>query len=266
MACDALVLVTWPLPGCAQLTLNRPAAKNALSQALRRALVQAIETLGTEGRARVLILTGAGDAFCAGLDLKELGAATNAAHGLALDDPALNPVAALARFPGAVIAAINGVAITGGFELALACDVLLASEQARFADTHARVGVMPAWGLSQKLSRAIGVYRAKELALTGNFLSAARADAWGLVNRVLPPDRLLPEACQLAAEMLSVVPEMLLPYKRLIDEGHALTLQDGLAQEALRAEAALQGWDAAELERRRHGVRSRGQQQIDQVR
>ena len=90
--------------------------------------------------------------------------------------------------PAAVIGAINGVAITGGFEVALACDIRIASTNARFADTHARVGVMPGWGLSQKLSRLIGIGRAKELSLTGNFLDAETACAWGLVNRARPPD------------------------------------------------------------------------------
>ena len=92
-----------------------------------------------------------------------------------------------------MIGAINGFAITGGFELALACDVLIASTAARFADTHARVGIMPGWGLSQKLSRTIGIYRAKELSLTGNYLSAEQAEAWGLVNRVVAPEALLPD-------------------------------------------------------------------------
>ncbi|MBD0274564.1 MAG: enoyl-CoA hydratase/isomerase family protein, partial [Acetobacteraceae bacterium] len=90
-----------------------------------------------------------------------------------------DPVAALAGFAGPVIAAVNGAAVAGGFELDLACDVVLAAEEARFADTHARVGVLPGWGLSQRLPRLIGPGRAKELSLTGNFLGARRAEAWG---------------------------------------------------------------------------------------
>src|SRR5690606_6689039 len=102
-----------------------------------------------------------------------------------------------------VVVAVNGPAITGGFELALAGDVVVASTAARFADTHARVGVMPGWGLSQKLSRTIGIYRAKELSLTGNFLDAERAERWGLVNRVVEPEALMPTALGLASDMLS---------------------------------------------------------------
>ena len=113
-----------------------------------------------------------------------------------------DPVRAMAAFSGPVIGAINGVAITGGFELALACDVLIASSNARFADTHARVGVMPGWGLSQKLSRAVGIYRAKELSLSGNFLSAEQANDWGLVNRVVAPEDLMPQARALAEDTL----------------------------------------------------------------
>ena len=261
---ESLLLVDRPLPGCTVLTLNRPQSKNALSLALRRELVDTLRTLAESADTRVLVLTGAGDAFCAGLDLKELGASASG-QAIALGEPDLDPVDALHRFPGPVIGAINGVAVTGGFELALACDVLICSRQARFADTHARVGVMPGWGLSQKLSRAVGIWRAKELSLTGNFLSAEKAEAWGLVNRVVEADRLLPEACQLAAEMLSAVPEMLTGYKRLIDDGYALPFGEAMALEAGRAQAAQKSLDPAELERRRHGVRARGQQQIDRV-
>jgi enoyl-CoA hydratase len=132
---------------------------------------------------------------------------------------------------------INGAAVTGGFELALACDLLIASETARFADTHARVGVLPGWGLSQRLPRLIGVNRAKELSLTGNFLSARQAESWGLVNRVVEPDRLLAVASALAADMLSASPEILVAMKRLIDDGAATTLNRGLEIERERSRA-----------------------------
>jgi enoyl-CoA hydratase len=134
----------------------------------------------------------------------------------------------MALFDRPIIGAINGVAITGGFELALACDILIASSATQFADTHARVGAMPGWGLSQKLSRVIGLYRAKELSLTGNFLSAEKAEAWGLVNRVVAPEELF-SACQnLATDMLSCVPEVVRNLKRVIDEGFATTCTEGM--------------------------------------
>ena len=191
---DALVLTEIHPSGYAVLTLNRPTALNALSRALMAQLAERLDAMEADPAVRVLILTGAGKAFCAGLDLKELGSGQAALgggeHGVAPRDP----VAALQRFTGPVIGAINGAAVTGGFELALACDVLLASPAARFADTHARIGVAPGWGLSQKLSRAIGIYRAREVSLTGNWVSAEQAAAWGFVNRVVPAEQLLDEA------------------------------------------------------------------------
>lgn len=244
--------------GIATLTLNRPGAMNALSNELRLELSKTIRTLAEDPSVRVMILTGAGRAFCAGLDLKELGSGENRIGG-ALGGG--NVVEALAQFEGPVIGAINGPAITGGFELALACDVLLASSNARFADTHVRVGVMPGWGLSQKLSRAIGVYRAKELSLTGNFLSAEQAANWGLVNRVVAPDELLPAARALAQDMLSGVPENLIAYKKLIDEGFGQDLNTALQSEQRVFKATAKSVTPENIERRRGEIRQRGQNQ-----
>lgn len=254
---EEVLQVERPEAGCTQLTLNRPHARNALTRELRRLLTAAIDGLNGRDEARVLILTGAGDAFCAGLDLKEIGASTSS-DVFGFDDRALDPVAALRSFAGPVIAAINGPAITGGFELALACDVLLCSRAARFADTHVRIGIMPTWGLSQRLSRAIGIYRARELSLTGNFLSADLAEAWGLVNRVVEPARLLAEARELARAMLTADPSVLVAYKKLIDDGFAMPLRDALALEAARGHAAARALDVAAIEGRRDEVRARG--------
>jgi enoyl-CoA hydratase len=245
----------------ATVTLNRPNAMNALSRELRGEIECAVDALEADPDIRVMILTGAGErAFCAGLDLKELGA-----KGLSSTNDAVttgDPVSAIGRFSGPVIGAINGVAITGGFELALACDVLVASTNARFADTHARVGIMPGWGLSQKLSRAIGIWRAKELSLTGNFMSAAQAAEWGLVNRVVPPEELLPACRALADDMLSVVPQMLTGYKKLIDDGFAQSFGDAMATEARTARAANTEVSPEEVEARREAVRARGKTQV----
>ncbi|WP_088287165.1 enoyl-CoA hydratase [Ideonella sp. A 288] len=240
--------------GFAVLTLNRPQAMNALSVALMTALADAVDAAVADPAVRVLILTGAGRAFCAGLDLKEIGAGQGSLGGRAA---ARDPVQALGRFGGPVIAAVNGVAVTGGFELALACDVLLASPQARFADTHARIGVAPGWGLSQRLSRAIGVYRAREVSLTGRWVSADEAAAWGFVNRVVPAEALLAEAEAMAREMLACLPEMLVRYKAVINDGHALALGAGLALERERATAFNGAVSADAVEQRRAGVLAR---------
>ncbi len=254
---DELVLTEIDPSGYAVLTLNRPAALNALSRALMAQLAATVRRLEADPAVRVLILTGAGKAFCAGLDLKELGSGHGGLGGV--DDAVTgnDPVTALQRFSGPIIGAINGAAVTGGFELALACDVLLASPQARFADTHARIGVAPGWGLSQKLSRAIGIYRAREVSLTGNWVSAEQAAAWGFVNRVVPADELLPAARALAGDMLSCLPEMLARYKAIIDDGFALSFGEGMRLEKDRSREYNAQVGAAAIESRREGVRAR---------
>ena len=253
---NTLLLTEIHPAGYAVLTLNRPQAMNALSKALMTALASEIDLLAADPAVRVIILTGAGRAFSAGLDLKEIGAGEGSLGGT--DGKAVgDPVAAIHRCAKPVIGAINGAAVTGGFELALACDVLLASSTARFADTHARIGVAPGWGLSQKLSRAIGPYRARELSFTGNWVSAEQAAAWGFVNRVLAPDDLLPAARALALDMLGTLPHMLTRYKAIINDGFALAYGDGLALEKTRAREFNSQVAAGDVEQRREAVRQR---------
>jgi enoyl-CoA hydratase len=244
----------------AVVTLNRPEAMNALSRGLRAELATVMRALDGDDGVRAVVLTGAGTrAFTAGLDLKELGVdglgAANATEAEA------NPVKAIEQCRKPVIGAINGVAITGGFEVALACDILIASENARFADTHARVGIMPGWGLSQKLSRMIGISRAKELSLTGNFLDAQTACVWGLVNRVVPADELLPAARALATDIASIDPDKVQTYKRLIDDGYALPFGEAMALEQRESTAANSRVSGAEVEARRRAVMERGRSQ-----
>ncbi|HMT47342.1 MAG: hypothetical protein RL702_2695 [Pseudomonadota bacterium] len=244
----------------AVVTMNRPEAMNALSRGLRAELAAAMEQVDADPEVRAVVLTGAGRrAFTAGLDLKELGveglAAANASEPLA------NPVKAIEQCRKPVIGAINGVAITGGFEVALACDILIGSENARFADTHARVGIMPGWGLSQKLARMIGISRAKELSLSGNFLDAQTACAWGLLNRVVPADELLGAAKQLANDISTADPGMVQAYKALIDEGYALSFGEGMALENAKSTTANSQVDKAEVEARRLAVMERGRTQ-----
>jgi len=228
---EKTVLVERDPAGYALLMLNRPEKLNALSIELRAALVAALAELRRDPAVRVLILTGAGRAFCAGLDLNELSqGAANSARAFELD-----VVDALLQFSGPVIGAINGVAATGGFELAMACDILLASSAAQFADTHAKVGPLPGWGLSVRLPQRIGLHRAKEMAFTARFISAAEAEAWGLVNRVVPPAELLAQARAMAREMLAVVPEILVQYKKLLDASFSRPVGEALVSERAAA-------------------------------
>jgi enoyl-CoA hydratase len=254
-----LVLTEIHPAGYAVLTLNRPQAMNALSKALMTALADAVDALAADPAVRVIILTGAGRAFCAGLDLKEIGSGQGSLGGSG-GAPAGDPVAAINRCRAPVIGAINGAAVTGGFELALACDVLLASSQARFADTHARIGVAPGWGLSQKLSRAIGPYRAREISLTGNWVGAEQAAAWGFVNRVLAPEALLDAARALAMDMLGTLPAMLVRYKAVINDGFALPYGEGMALEKSRAREFNAQVAADDVEQRREAVRQRNRE------
>ncbi|QXQ06340.1 enoyl-CoA hydratase [Sphingosinicellaceae bacterium] len=248
--------------GVAVVTLNRPQAMNALSKSLRASLAATMHALDADDSVRAVVLTGSGTrAFTAGLDLKELGSDAGAMADATADAPDANPVKAIELCRKPVIGAINGVAITGGFEVALACDVLIASEGARFADTHARVGIMPGWGLSQKLSRIIGPSRAKELSLTGNFLDAATAERWGLVNRVVPANELLGAATALARDMAGIETGFIQAYKKLIDDGYATSLGEGMALEHERGAAANASVGAADVEARRAAVQARGRGQ-----
>ena len=257
-----MLLVEKPLDGVAVVTLNRPEAMNALSKALRAALQQAFVELDADPDVRVIILTGAGErAFTAGLDLKELSTDPLGMGAANATDPAENPARAVLACTKPIIGAINGVAITGGFEVALACDVLICSTNARFADTHARVGITPGWGLSQKLSRAIGPYRAKELSLTGNFLDAAKAYEWGLINRIVEPAELMAAALQLAAQMADIEGNMLVTYKAMIDDGYALGMGEGLELEHARSLAHNAEVTPEMVAQRREGVQARGRSQ-----
>jgi len=242
--------------GVAVVTLNRPQAMNALSRELLAELARTIDALAADPGVRVLILTGAGRGFCAGLDLKELGSGASQIGKVTVASRG-DPVGAMTRCAKPIIGAINGAAVTGGFELALACDVLLASTNARFADTHARVGLASGWGLSQKLSRAVGIYRAREISLGGGWVSAEQAAAWGFVNRVVAPGELMANARTLAADMLLAQPGMLERYKSIIDDGFALPFGDGMKLEAQRAREFNSGVSASDIEQRREAVRER---------
>ena len=222
------VLLVEKKNGVATLTLNRPDQMNALSLELRWELQAALEDIGADPEIGVVVLTGAGKAFCAGLDLKEMGSSVKERGTVQPKDPP----SLLRAVNKPIIGAINGAAITGGFEISLSCDLLLITPETRFADTHARIGLIAGWGLGARLSRAVGLARAKELSLTGNFLSAQQAYEWGLVNRIVPREELMPTCHALAQDMLSCVPEVMSEYKRQIDHAYDLSLGDAMVYEA----------------------------------
>lgn len=175
------------------VTMNRPHKRNALTVQFLQALSSTIEELDDDDGVDVLVLTGTDPAFCAGLDLTEVAADGGAVNRAGADVSTPWP-----RLKKPLIGAVNGAAITAGFELALNCDFLIASDRARFADTHVAVGVMPGGGLSVLLPRRIGMARAMEISLTGAFIDADEALRLGLVNHVVPHDDLLRSACDIA--------------------------------------------------------------------
>jgi len=257
----------------AVVTLNRPDARNALSRELLAALPEGIAACDADDDVDVIILTGADPAFCAGIDLKSLASGTVADAAATPSAPSTrptrpSPAAGSRQEPFAVtgkplIAAVNGAAVTGGLEVVLACDFVVASERARFADTHARVGIMPGWGLTVRLAEAVGHRRAREMSVTGNFVDARTAYDWGLVNHVVPHEELLPSCLALAADIVSNdqpgVREILATYEAEFALAHEAQLD--LESRRSREWMAQGGGRADEIARRREGVMARGRAQ-----
>jgi enoyl-CoA hydratase len=206
------------------ITLNRPEKRNAISQSFLVDLYNHLEMLSTDPQIRVGIITGAGDTFCAGLDLSRL--TTDNLMDPRGDGKDLFDI--LKTIDKPIIGAINGHAITGGFEIALNCDFLIASENASFADTHAKVGIHPGWGMTQLLQQAVGIRMAKQMSFTCKFYSAQEMLAAGLVNEVVPKDQLLNRCMEIASDIASVNQDMLGVVKNLIEQGGAGTFGNGV--------------------------------------
>jgi enoyl-CoA hydratase len=234
------------------ITLNRPESRNALSAALRGRFFAALRDAEADDDVDVVIVTGADPVFCAGLDLKELGNTTELPDISPKWPPMTKPV----------IGAINGAAVTGGLELALYCDILIASEQARFADTHARVGLLPTWGLSVRLPQKVGVGMARRMSLTGDYLSAPDALRAGLVTQVVPHEQLLTVARAVAASIVGnnqkAVRALLGSYHR-IDED---TTGSGLWLEAEAARKWMRSATGDDIAASRASVIQRGRSQV----
>lgn len=175
------------------ITLNRPESRNALNAELSAALPAAVSQCDLEPNMRAIVLTGADPAFCAGFDLRDVSGGEKKG-----ENPHPGYWGALPPTQVPIVGAINGAAITGGFEIALACDFLIASDKARFADTHAKVGMVPGWGLTIKLPQLIGTGRTRRMSLTAEMIDAHTALDWGLVTEVVAHDYLLSRALEIA--------------------------------------------------------------------
>jgi enoyl-CoA hydratase len=246
----------------AVVTLNRPERRNALNSETLRLLPELVAQADGDDAVDSIILTGADPAFCAGLDLKELGDSGDnfrAGNADGADTTRRGPLPSTTK---PLIGAVNGPAATGGLELALVCDFLIASENARFADTHARVGLHPGWGLSVLLPQAVGIRRAREMSAAGRFVDAPTALAWGLVNHVVPHEELLPFCLALAAEISSADQSAV---RRLYDTYDKVAGEEaGWAAEREGAVAWMKeaGFDPSRVAERRDAIINRGSNQV----
>ena len=218
----------------ATLSLNRPAAMNAITPNMLAELKHALEQIGANKSVRFVVLTGAGKAFSAGVDLKALGdrELVNGKVGDILDLPAREVIAAIEKLPQPVVARVNGFCFTGALELALACDLIAVAEEARLGDTHAKWGLRPTWGMSQRLPRRIGMLKARELSFTARTIKGIECEALGLANLVAPLADLDSAIAALIDEMRPNSSEAFVAYKDLYLAAEHAGLADGLRYEA----------------------------------
>jgi enoyl-CoA hydratase/carnithine racemase len=250
------VLVQETEAGVRTLTLNRPASRNALGDGLNGALYDALLAADEDEEVRVIVLTGADPAFCAGLDLKE---AARDATAYSRQFAAKNCISQVGRVSKPVIGAVNGAAFTGGLEIALGCDFLVASERAIFADTHARVGVLPGGGMTARLPRVVGSAYARRMSFTGNVVDAAEALRVGLVTEVVAHESLLTRVGELAQAIAEVAERTMSGLKRIYVEGAAAVIDPALAAEQRITAQLPPDWGGLDERRRTVTERNRGQ-------
>jgi enoyl-CoA hydratase len=221
--------------GIATITLNRTQVLNALSPASLNELREVILAAGEDPEVGVVILTGAGKAFAAGADLQSLGTQKleNGRVGAIIDEAANGAIEAIQAIPKAVIAAVNGHCYTGAMEIVLACDIIIAADEAKFGDTHVRWGLRPSWGMSQRLPRAVGYYKAKELSFTAAVIDAAEAKKIGLVSHTVSAEKLLDAAGKIAHQIMANSLEAVAAYKKLYNNTMLSTMEKGLQHEAM---------------------------------
>ncbi|MDL5351805.1 enoyl-CoA hydratase-related protein [Microbacterium sp. zg-YB36] len=216
----------------AVISFDRPGARNALNRRTRTALVAILERLDADPDVRVVVLTGSDPAFSSGVDIKEL------LSDEAYEAPLTDPATCLRALSVPVIAAVNGACVSGALEIVLACSFVLASDRASFADTHAVLGLTPGWGLSAELPAAVGTARARQMTLTGRPVDAPTALAWGLVNEVVPHERLPDRVREVAEEIAGAPRAAIANAVRLYREGHEERLTAARQREA----RVLRGW------------------------
>jgi enoyl-CoA hydratase len=241
--------------GVRTLTLNRPRARNAMNTAMLRQLCAELDAANTDDSTSVIVLTGEDPAFCAGLDLAEF-ADPEADLLTVVHTPGSDPFSALKSLSKPIIAAVNGPAMTGGLELVLNCDFIVASDRARFADSHAKVGAIPGGGTTGLLPQAVGLRWAKELSFTGRVIDASEALRIGLVNHVVEHDELQAFAAALGEAIAGGDQRAIRELRRLYDAGSLVTLAECHKLE----EAAYNAWElpAAEVARRRDDILASG--------
>jgi len=232
----------------AWITLNRPKDMNALSLAMLAELETALAQCKSDDRIRVIVLTGSGTAFCAGADLKGVLASLKGSEAGSKDflDRCDDVFGLLRSVTKPVIAALNGLTLAGGLELAMCCDLVYAAESAKIGDAHSNFGVYPGAGGAAILARKIGLNRAKYLLFTGDFLPAAELERYGLVNKVVPDNRLLEEVDLLVQKIVGKSPILLRRMKEVANASLEQTQEAALRHEALNARQHLRSYDLQE--------------------
>jgi enoyl-CoA hydratase len=242
----------------AVLTLNRPEKRNALSAEMTAEIADQITGLDADDAIGALVLTGADPAFCAGFDLRTLGSELAGTRALRWEGEKRR-LGLLPPHRKAIIGAINGPAVTGGLELALGCDFLIASERASFADTHARVGVMPGGGMTIRLPELVGLDRAKRMSLTGEFIDANTALAWGLVTELTSHELLLSRAIELASSIASLDAVVVAELRQMYEDiGAMVGYEAWIAEQAWSRKWIQERFDQEKLSREADAIIERG--------
>ena len=219
--------------GIGRIIMNRPEAMNAITPKMLHELKAAVQTAGVDADVKVIVLTGAGRAFCAGVDLKALGERKleRGKVGDILDIPARELIDIIREVPKVVIALVNGFCFTGALEIMMGCDIAIASEAAKIGDTHAKWGIRPTWGMTARLSRRVGFIKAREMSFTADAIPAKEAERIGLVNVAVPAEKLEETLQTMANKIMACSAQSIAAYKFMYNTNESMTLDKALALE-----------------------------------